>query len=456
MNNEELLQLFDRSKKANARTLNLSGMDLAEIPSEIGQITTLEEIRLDHNRLSNLPMSIRELPYLRVLRLQGNSFGTFPRGMMQFFDSLETIYLDPGNRIEPKCEIVEVDKAISQLLSFADKKSPSVVLQNSGLRRLPTDICKKLKSLRHLDLSWNQLKEIPSSISELTKLQTLRLSGNRISQLPEELCDLENLREIHVDSNELLTLPERIGALSKLQMLQLRKNKIQTLPKSLADLRLHELDLSEVQLEEVPKSVFRINGLRRLNLCMNQIAQIPDDCALAANLESLDLSQNRIRSLPPSIGKLIRLRSLNLSNNFLAELPVEIAGLVSLGSLDVSANRDLRSFPDALGALRGIYRLTASSSYLDDPLPELMKRGTDALLAYLRSLSESEEQFEAKMLLVGEGNVGKTSLVGRLQGESFIPDRDTTHGIEIGKLEFPIGDSDHRLVLNTWDFGGQE
>ncbi|MCA1707365.1 MAG: hypothetical protein LC808_30500, partial [Actinobacteria bacterium] len=43
-------------------------------------------------------------------------------------------------------------------------------------------------------------------------------------------------------------------------------------------------------------------------------------------------------------------------------------------------------------------------------------------------------QFEAKVLLVGDGNVGKTSLVASLRGTPFVADRETTHGIEIYPL----------------------
>lgn len=42
----------------------------------------------------------------------------------------------------------------------------------------------------------------------------------------------------------------------------------------------------------------------------------------------------------------------------------------------------------------------------------------------------------AKVLLVGEGNVGKSSLVAALKGERFVDGRPTTHGIQISALSF--------------------
>jgi hypothetical protein len=59
--------------------------------------------------------------------------------------------------------------------------------------------------------------------------------------------------------------------------------------------------------------------------------------------------------------------------------------------------------------------LNLAGNPLTDPLPELAARGPAALAAYLRSLEDAVPQYEAKVLLVGEGNVGKTSLVAALR-----------------------------------------
>jgi len=59
---------------------------------------------------------------------------------------------------------------------------------------------------------------------------------------------------------------------------------------------------------------------------------------------------------------------------------------------------------------------------------------------------------------VGEGNVGKTSLVAALlRGrDGFIENRDTTHGIETQELRAEHPKLHVEIVLHTWDFGGQE
>jgi internalin A len=106
--------------------------------------------------------------------------------------------------------------------------------------------------------------------------------------------------------------------------------------------------------------------------------------------------------------------------------------------------------------LRNGLRLDLGSNPLHDPLPELIGRGSDALAAYLASLEDVVAQFDAKVLLVGEGNVGKTSLVASLLGAPFVVNRETTHGIEIHPLTLRHPGLEVDMTVRTWDFGGQE
>ncbi len=61
---------------------------------------------------------------------------------------------------------------------------------------------------------------------------------------------------------------------------------------------------------------------------------------------------------------------------------------------------------------------------------------------------------EAKLILVGRGGVGKTSLVNRLVHKTFNEGENKTEGIQITHWTVHIGQDDIRL--NIWDFSGQE
>ena len=71
--------------------------------------------------------------------------------------------------------------------------------------------------------------------------------------------------------------------------------------------------------------------------------------------------------------------------------------------------------------------------------------------------STTERLWKAKLLVVGEGGVGKTSLVKSLTGQGYDPTESTTHGIKIVELNFNHpSQPDTHIRLSSWDFGGQD
>jgi len=107
--------------------------------------------------------------------------------------------------------------------------------------------------------------------------------------------------------------------------------------------------------------------------------------------------------------------------------------------------------------LEKLKELDLGGNPLTSPPAEVVRQGTATILAYLRALAEKERPcWVSKLLFVGEGGVGKTSLLKRLMGEEFDPDEKTTHGLRIRSLEKPHPeDSRVEMSLNAWDFGGQ-
>jgi len=64
------------------------------------------------------------------------------------------------------------------------------------------------------------------------------------------------------------------------------------------------------------------------------------------------------------------------------------------------------------------------------------------------------KQSEIKIALVGDGGVGKTSIVGFLKHGKTPLGKNTTHGIEISELA--IISKERSIKAKIWDFGGQE
>ncbi len=102
--------------------------------------------------------------------------------------------------------------------------------------------------------------------------------------------------------------------------------------------------------------------------------------------------------------------------------------------------------------------IRAESCPLTTPPPEIIQQGNSAILRYFEQLEKSgtDQIFEAKLLLIGEGGAGKTSLCHKLfDPVAELPkEKDSTQGIDIWPLYFYIRD-DRQFRLNVWDFAGQ-
>ena len=102
--------------------------------------------------------------------------------------------------------------------------------------------------------------------------------------------------------------------------------------------------------------------------------------------------------------------------------------------------------------------LDLSGNNLNSIPPEILSKYDDPVIIinyYLEHQKGSKRPLnEAKMILVGQGNVGKTSLVKRLLHDSFDPHEEETKGIEVEKWQ--ITAKNQKIRLNVWDFGGQE
>ncbi|NDJ25475.1 GTPase, partial [Nostoc sp. B(2019)] len=249
-------------------------------------------------------------------------------------------------------------------------------------------------------------------ISQLSNLTTLFLNNNQLSSLPPEISQLSNLTTLSLANNQLSSLPPEISQLSNLTTLSLANN----------------------QLSSLPPEFSQLSNLTRLYLDNNQLSSLPLEFCQLSNLTRLYLDNNQLSSLPLEFCQLSSLTTLFLADNQLSSLPPEFSQLSNLTTLDLHNNP------------------------LTSPPPEIIEQGTQAIFTYLRErLEGNQRQWVSKLLVVGEGGVGKTSLLRALRGEQFDTQESTTHGIEIKSLELTHPtQADVRMQLNTWDFGGQE
>ena len=329
-------------------------------------------------------------------------------------------------------------------------------LQSRNLSEVPLQLF-LLGNLQTAILNRNQLTELPPEIGQLTELQTLMLDGNQLTELPPEIGQLTELQTLWLDGNQLTEVPPEIGLLTNLRVLMLSGNQLTGLPPEIGRLTgLEELRLDGNQLTELPPEIGQLRSLRTLWLDGNQLTELPHEIGQLTNLRTLELSGNQLAALPSEIGRLTELRELSLHANRLTGLPSEIGQLTKLQGLALGDNQLIELPQQLADSLRRGLVVELQGNPLREPLADLVKRGAVAVASYLRSLEDAIPQYDAKLLLVGGGNVGKTSVSAALRSAPFVKDRAATHGIEIKPLTVRHPSIDVDMTMRAWDFGGQE
>lgn len=156
--------------------------------------------------------------------------------------------------------------------------------------------------------------------------------------------------------------------------------------------------------------------------------------SVLSGLQTLDCSFTSVSDLSP-LSVLSGLQTLDCSTASVSDLsPLsELPGLLSLYLHGV----EIPGIPPA-GVL--------SQAPYDNCL--------DRLRVHWADLAAGAEAVPAvKLLLLGNGRVGKTQIARHLAGQPFEADSVSTHGIRIGRVDL---DGEPAVRLHVWDFGGQD
>ncbi|WP_133512972.1 COR domain-containing protein [Candidatus Thiosymbion oneisti] len=318
---------------------------------------------------------------------------------------------------------------------------------------------------------------------ELQGRVVYQLTGE-LSGLPRELLRLDRLQtltlwRLDLRDEDAVAIAEHLRQLTSLH---LRFNQVgEAGARAIAEHldQLTSLDLSGNQVGDAGARAIaeHLGQLTWLNLGYNQVGEAGAR-AVAEHLRqltSLNLGNSRIgNESVADIGQHLKeLVTLDLRENErvttvapLAHLPLSRLSIANTGVADLSPLKSLvlaglpvRWSAEGWEEQQGI---SVKDCPLTHPSPEIVRQGPEAVLNYFREIEAqgTDRLFEAKLLILGEGGSGKTSLLRRM----FLPQMDlptedeTTRGIDIYRHEFPIskGPEGRGFRLNSWDFGGQQ
>ncbi|XP_053573569.1 leucine-rich repeat serine/threonine-protein kinase 1 [Bombina bombina] len=204
--------------------------------------------------------------------------------------------------------------------------------------------------IKELDISSNCLASLPSVVPwGLLNLQKLNLSDNQLCELPsvqsseEIICS--RLLEVDVSGNKLTCLPTGFLHLRTLERICASKNYIVSLFKEdginwIGLRRLQDLDVSDNRISDLPTSLFHcFKALRSLNVSGNRLKQFPDPWACP--LKCCKASKNAIEILPENLNVFWRnhLLEVDFSDNALKDVPKSVFQLEVLQCLKLSGNQ---------------------------------------------------------------------------------------------------------------------
>lgn len=157
----EAQKRIENAKTFGKSMLDLSGLELTEIPNEIVTLPDLTYLSLSRNYLFSIPKGLLSyLPKLNYLMLSDNHFTHIPESLGEL-NNLEHLSLS-FNRIG----------------------------------NTPYSSISKLKELEGLLLKYNNFTEVPIWIMEMSKLKDFDISSNKIQESPVWIKEHRNFNPL--------------------------------------------------------------------------------------------------------------------------------------------------------------------------------------------------------------------------------------------------------------------
>lgn len=218
-----------------------------------------------------------------------------------------------------------------------------------------------LAGAREVRLTGLGLTTFPPQLLALADtLEVLDLSGNQLTDLPLELAQFKQLRILFASNNPLTALPEVLGQCPQLEMVGCKACQIAHVPEHSLPPRLRWLILTDNRLTALPSALGQRPRLQKLMLSCNRLSALPDLQA-CTQLELVRIASNQFREVPPALLELPTLAWLAIAGNPLTDkseqLALSTSAQIAIAYADLSVGPLLGE-----GASGHIYRATHRDS----------------------------------------------------------------------------------------------
>lgn len=401
---------------ANKKNLQASVRDNAEIMGELSDNNILLK-RMEAGRISG------------KLNMAALGLSEFPICLKKMYN-IENIDVNGGEWYESVdlVRLMAADNEFEFLPSWAfPDMSLATDLEEGNI----------FGGLQSIDLHGNNLNELPSGLTSLTRLANINLSRNRLTKTcMDVLGQIPSLRQLQLAKNLLEgAINDSVGGLVNLELLDLQDNSVTDLGSALKELtKLRNLAVAGNCLISIPPYIFESLSLDEINAARNRIAGslIPEGLTNLATLRSLDVSRNALTAISVSESlNLLSLQDLNITDNRiftipnvsewtslitlcaggnkLTNTPEGLTSLPKLKTLDVSRN-DIKQLDSRLGLMDSLISLEVGNNPLRERRQLTMR--TEDLKQELRARLPSSPE----LVDHGEEDVSNIKVPGQLMG----------------------------------------
>ncbi|XP_044719057.1 leucine rich repeat domain-containing protein [Hirsutella rhossiliensis] len=374
-----LQELPDMSTWTSLVTLTVDENSISSIPNSFTSLEKLRHADLSSNDIRAVPPEIARMAGLSMLRLTGNPLRD-KKFASATTDELKEILagrLEPPPPYQEPGDMHTMTDLMGCLVEMDSKikmgRATMVVENIDGDSRSDADdnFATPPTSAPHSPTPTTQVWPVkPGGLLDRSRTASSALSDAMCS----EVAARHQVRQVQLHHNLFTCMPSSLGIFSALASLSISHNQLT------GDCFLAE----ELTLP----------ALREINLASNLITNLEPLIRLlhAPALDKMDVSMNRIRSIPRGLKQAFpQLTVLLASNNQLTELEPE--SIKGLKTVDVSSNDIAQLNPriGLLGGQGGLQRLEVTGNRFKVPRWNILERGTEATLRWLRGRVPADE-----------------------------------------------------------------
>ncbi|XP_070168586.1 leucine-rich repeat-containing protein 40 [Polyergus mexicanus] len=249
----------------------------------------LKVLDVSHNNLTNLNF-LDGLPQLKYLDLSFNKLTILPTKSLFCLQHLKILYINNNH-----------------LLDLNLQNFPLSLLELYAGNNFINHLLLQKSSIRILNIQNNRIPDISKNLTLLEGLKDLNINRNSLSGFPDVF--LKDLEILDLSFNNLRMIPETVSIKNfpNLRILKVNKNRLKDI-KIRSELRLERLEVNFVEtIKEISKEAFLM------------LREKENDCI------NITISSNKkLSTIEKNVFQHMNICFLDLSNNCFAHLPSEL------------------------------------------------------------------------------------------------------------------------------------